>query len=389
MDHSTATFESYAAERLERSAADIAAEWIGHLPQSDGGGAADLQVSVQAAAELIRRTADFLLTDDADALRRSPLVREAAGALVRERAARGRSRAALLAELDVLAQMLDGVCIEWLGSYPGGTPPPESVVRVAGRLNRAPILMGEIGMKAVDGGGNAGDGGAPSEVQRFADMLSHELNTPLNAAGVTAQLLEYTNEIVTSDEARRLVTLIRRNLARADAIMRDVRTVALSHGQQQAGAVRSFGQVLGSVLTEVHDELVREGVRLDIEEPVADVRVDAARVKLILVNLVRNAIRYSDPKRSDRHVMVSCSRKAADGQWWVYVSDNGLGIPAEYHDSIFHRHFRAHPERGTGTGLGLMIVRAEVAKLGAEISFSSEPGRGTRFGFSLPEADRA
>jgi signal transduction histidine kinase len=73
-------------------------------------------------------------------------------------------------------------------------------------------------------------------------------------------------------------------------------------------------------------------------------------------------------------------------RWWVHVSDNGLGIPAEQHDNIFQRHFRAHPERGNGTGLGLMIVREEVEQLGAEIEFSSEPGVGSTFRFSLPPA---
>jgi signal transduction histidine kinase len=72
--------------------------------------------------------------------------------------------------------------------------------------------------------------------------------------------------------------------------------------------------------------------------------------------------------------------------WWVEVSDNGLGIPAEFHGSIFHESVRAHPERADGTGRGLIIVRQEVEALGGRIEFSSEPGVGTTFRFSLREA---
>jgi signal transduction histidine kinase len=384
MNQTSGTFETYAAERLQATAPELAAAWLGRVSQQrDGDGAGEGRVGLQAAAELLSRAGDFVCTDDAEALRRDPQVSRAAAALVRERTREIGSHAQLLAELDVLAQLLDAACLEWLGSYPGEAP-QDAVVRVTGRLNRAPILLGEIGMGATDGMQGAGDAATLNEVRRFADLLSHELNTPLNAAVVTAQLLEFTDDVVTSPEARRLVSLIRRNLARADAIMRDVRSVALSNGQRTPQPARSFGQVLGSVLAEVHDELVREGVRLEVEEPVADVKVDAARVKLILVNLVRNAIRYSDPTRSDRRVRVSCSRNATADQWWVHVSDNGLGIPEEFQDSIFRRHFRAHPERGTGTGLGLMIVRAEVAALGSRIEFTSEAGTGTTFSFLLP-----
>jgi signal transduction histidine kinase len=366
-----AGFEAWAAARLEQSCADLARRWIISDSHADP--------AIEAAARLLRRTADFVRDDDAVELLNVGVVARDMSVLGHMPA--GHGTAEMLQLMERLARVLDAACLEWIDDF-AGSAAPESVLRVAGRLNRAPLLLAEVGLHSSNGGADAGK----VKLRQFADMVSHELNTPLNAAVVTAQLLEYTDGAMRSPEARRLVTLIRRNLARADAVLRDVRTAALTPEERMETRTRAFGQVLGESLAEVHDEIVREGVRLEVEEPVADVIVDAARVKLILVNLIRNAARYSDPERKTRWVRVNCSRNAMQDRWWVHVSDNGLGIPAEQHDNIFQRHFRAHPERGNGTGLGLMIVREEVEQLGAEIEFSSEPGVGSTFRFSLPPA---
>jgi signal transduction histidine kinase len=384
----TLSFERYAANQLSDSCAQVTAEWAERVAQngSEGAGRAHALQRAGMMPDVMRRVAEFLCDVDTGALRHDEGVRHALGTFVRLRREQGSGPATLLQEMDVLAEILDGACLRWIDEYPNGTPAPDSVVRVAGRLNRAPIILGEIGVEEYWQEEQLERRDVTTQLREFADRLSHELKTPLNAAGMTAQLLEYTDGALRSSESKRLVTLIRRNLTHAERLLQDVRDASLGDAGARRAVVRPFGQVLGEVLAAVHDEVVSEGVRLEVEEPVATIRVDAARVKLILVNLLRNAVRYSDPARPTRWVRITCVRNAAEGRWWVHISDNGLGIPAEHHADVFHRSFRAHPGRRPGTGLGLLIVRQEVEALGGRIDFSSEPGEGTTFRFQLAEA---
>ena len=82
-----------------------------------------------------------------------------------------------------------------------------------------------------------------------------------------------------------------------------------------------------------------------------DVQVDATRVELALINLIGNAIKYSDPTKEDRWVRVSVQR---DERWWrISVEDNGVGIPEGMQDRVFEQFVRAHPGVAEGSGLGL------------------------------------
>lgn len=130
----------------------------------------------------------------------------------------------------------------------------------------------------------------------------------------------------------------------------------------------------------------RPGIRVELMEPIPDVAVDAARVRLVLVNLMGNAIKYADAAKPVRWVRIAFGTEGDDGAWWVCVSDNGMGIPLELQPRVFQRFFRAHPGHADGSGLGLAIVQEAVQQLRAEIHFDSEPGVGTTFRFSLPPA---
>jgi len=112
---------------------------------------------------------------------------------------------------------------------------------------------------------------------------------------------------------------------------------------------------------------------------------DPARLELILLNLVSNSIKYSDPSKILRFVEIGGeSAIAPDGSWTMWVRDNGLGVPYEVQPSIFDRFFRAHEHLDhklgvSGSGLGLSIVIDCVDAIGATIDYESAPGAGTTF----------
>ena len=115
--------------------------------------------------------------------------------------------------------------------------------------------------------------------------------------------------------------------------------------------------------------------------------VDTGRLELVLVNLVANAIKYSDPAKPARVVEILAA--PGDHVQEIRVVDNGIGIPAAALAKVFTRFHRAHPELDTtlgvnGTGLGLAIVEECVKALGGDIRVESEEGHGTAFVLTLP-----
>ena len=131
----------------------------------------------------------------------------------------------------------------------------------------------------------------------------------------------------------------------------------------------------------------RRDVEIRISESLPIIEVDVAAVELILVNLISNAIKYSDPSKPERIVQVL--GEAAPEAWSIVVEDNGMGIASEHLPRVFERAYRAHAERdeelGTdGFGLGLAIVSDCVKDLGGEITVESRPGEGATFKVRLP-----
>lgn len=377
----TATFEAYTGDRFIESTPELMRVWEERIRDAAAEQQELLMLHLNAhMPELLRQVGAVIAVRDPEDLMGSEDFVASLGALARLRYRAGATPVQVMREFGLLAQLLDEYCMEWLRGY-DELPPLESVVRVVGRLNRVPMIMADLSLVAY------WDEAAQSEQPRlreFADMVAHELNTPLNAAAVSAQLLEYANGGGPTAEARRLAGLIRRNLQQADAVLRDVRSASLGMPAERL-ASEPFGQVLGDVLAETRGELRRAAVQLEVDEPVPPLIVDGPRVRIVLGNLLRNSARYSDPSRPLRRVRISFQHDVEERLWWVCVRDNGLGIPHEHQPHIFQRFFRAHRDRAPGSGLGLVIARQEVELMGGRIEFESEPGVGTTFRFSIPE----
>lgn len=113
------------------------------------------------------------------------------------------------------------------------------------------------------------------------------------------------------------------------------------------------------------------------------VRGDREKIKMVISNLVDNAVRYSRP--GGRVVVSSAPRDSAFVEW--RVKDDGVGIPVEEQRFVFQKFFRspnAVRHETQGSGLGLYIARSLVTALGGDIGFASSDGRGTTFWFRLP-----
>jgi signal transduction histidine kinase len=222
----------------------------------------------------------------------------------------------------------------------------------------------------------------------FLANMSHELRTPLNAIIGFSQVLrqrlfgeinekqdEYLDDILSS--GHHLLSLIN-----------DV----LDLSKVEAGQVElevapfSLREALESGVVMVRERATGNGVQLslDVAADVDTVRGDERRLRQIVFNLLSNAVKFTPAGGS---VLVSAAR--LDGEVRVSVTDTGPGIAPRDQERIFEEFQQtdAGAQQREGTGLGLALSKRLVELHGGRIWVESEPGRGSRFFFTLPDAE--
>jgi len=132
------------------------------------------------------------------------------------------------------------------------------------------------------------------------------------------------------------------------------------------------GQQFAADQKEVH-------LQTSIAPGVERVELDPDRIALVLNNLLSNAIRHTN-----RGGRVELRVERSEGAIRFEVIDTGEGIPVEYQKRVFEKFFQVPGRKSGGAGLGLSISREIVEAHGGEIGVESQPGRGSRFWFTLP-----
>jgi signal transduction histidine kinase len=229
-----------------------------------------------------------------------------------------------------------------------------------------------------------------AEVERlkstFVGVVSHELRTPLNAILGYAEMFKETVYGPINEKQTNMADRIMKNTQRLLGLINDL----LDQAQMEAGKLTIHSQTvrIAELLDSLHALMDKtaldKGLRLtsgidpDLPEAVLG---DPARLQQILLNLVGNAIKFTD--RGSVHVRLF----QRDDWWGIEVSDSGRGIPAAEIPHIFET-FRqvesdAARSRG-GFGLGLSIVKQLVGLMKGEIGVTSVPGEGSVFTVTLP-----
>jgi signal transduction histidine kinase len=221
----------------------------------------------------------------------------------------------------------------------------------------------------------------------FLSTMSHELRTPLNV------ILGYT-ELLSDDAFGRLLAEQRDTIARVHASalsLLELINTTLDVNRIEAGRLPvELAQVdLGAFFHEMHDTLESlprsPGVALRWEVAVdgARVRTDASKLKIIIKNLLGNALKFTE----EGEVSVRASYDAHGGRLHVTTADTGRGIAPDDVAHIFDmfRQVGNGHDLG-GVGLGLYIVKRFVEQLAGEVTVNSTLGAGSTFTVSIPAA---
>jgi signal transduction histidine kinase len=221
----------------------------------------------------------------------------------------------------------------------------------------------------------------------FFSVISHELKTPVSiikgyAETLARQDANWSREVI-QDGLQVIVE-------EADRLARQIQDL-LDASRLQAGGMRleMSDWPLGPLAAQVAERFAPQaGVQITFELRIPPdlpaVHADYERIREVLENLVSNAVKYSPDGGTIRIAARSDGDKAI-----ISVSDQGIGISNEEQQKLFRRFYRVDNRlrRSTqGAGLGLFLARAVVEGHGGRIWVESQPGRGSRFSFTLPLA---
>ncbi len=219
----------------------------------------------------------------------------------------------------------------------------------------------------------------------FISILAHDLSNHFNSILGFIDLIKDNFRALTIDETEEQILVLHKSAKTASNLLKDL----LIWTQAQSGFIHFEPEKLNllNICENMKEDLkfyaVNKNITLNCHIPAElNVKADNQVLKTILRNLVSNAIKFTPPKGK-----INISAEKNKQEITVTVSDTGVGISPEVQDKLFHD-FSVYSSSGTkgekGTGLGLLICKLYVEKLGGKIWVESTPGKGSNFKFTLP-----
>lgn len=210
--------------------------------------------------------------------------------------------------------------------------------------------------------------------------LSHDFRTPLTSIFGYLHLLE---KPLDHAHAQQALGAVRRNASYLFTLAENL----LEYGRGEAGALLNPGVLAIDALAQDIDDMFRPlaedkqlafDVRVERDDDPTLPMFDEVRVRQIVVNLLSNAVRYTQQGR------ISAFFDWRGGRLRMEISDTGVGISPEFRERVFQPFNRGGNAGSKGAGLGLSIVRRLIEQMGGTMALDSEPGQGTCFTIDLP-----
>ncbi|MDB5323172.1 MAG: hypothetical protein JWN40_4803 [Phycisphaerales bacterium] len=216
---------------------------------------------------------------------------------------------------------------------------------------------------------------------RFLANMSHEIRTPMNAILGYAQILQRDRTLheAQRDAMKTILSSGNHLLALIDDIL-DLSKIEAGHVEVSAVDF-DLGRLMEETVAMFRHRCEQKGITLRLERTgAAGVRGDEGKLRQVLINLVGNAVKFTDAGS----VTLRAEPKEPD-EFHFEVVDTGPGIAAEARAAIFDAFQQASAGiRSGGTGLGLAICRQYVELMGGSLGLESTPGAGSRFFLTLP-----
>lgn len=218
---------------------------------------------------------------------------------------------------------------------------------------------------------------------KFLSLVSHEFKTPLSGILTSATLAGKYTQTEQQEKRKKHLNTIENKVKYLNNIINDFLSIERIESGKVSYKFSTFP--LSKVINEVvydANMLLKNGQKINYPSNIDEMLIefDEKILELVLVNVVGNAIKYSQENTS-----VDIEVNVDHGGLIIVIKDQGIGIPEKEQKFIFNRYFRAENALlDQGTGIGLNIVKSHLENLGGNVTFTSVEGKGSTFTIQLP-----
>jgi signal transduction histidine kinase len=225
-----------------------------------------------------------------------------------------------------------------------------------------------------------------TELEAFAYSVSHDLRAPLRAIAGFGDILDERYRDKLHGDGQRYLDHIRAAAGQMNHLIDDL----LQYSRVGRGTVKAARVELAPLLREVialYQSQLPAGSRIEIMEPLASPVGDPRLIKQVLTNLIDNAIKYQPAGQAP---IVRIESMPGEDAVTIRVTDNGIGIPPEYRETIFKVFQRLHGEEDyPGSGIGLAIAQKAARLMNGTLAVEASSGQGSTFLLRLPATIQA
>jgi len=222
--------------------------------------------------------------------------------------------------------------------------------------------------------------------REFVANVSHEIKTPLTAIKGFVETLHH-NIVETPEEARRFLAIIAKHVDRLNTIIEDLLMLSRIENEGERGAIQRettrLRDIFQNAVQICRPQADEKRIRIELAgDEELEAMVDPVLIEQAVVNLLDNAVKYTDSKKTVRVLA-----QAVDDEIQIQVQDQGIGIEEKHLPRLFERFYRVDKARSRaqgGTGLGLAIVKHIAQAHGGHVTVESRLGEGSRFTLHLP-----
>ncbi|TDT47592.1 PAS domain S-box-containing protein [Maribacter spongiicola] len=212
-------------------------------------------------------------------------------------------------------------------------------------------------------------------LQEYAHIVSHDLKSPLRSISALATWLSDDYKDVLDEGGRQNLELMQEKVASMDKLIHGI----LEYSTANSSALDDSKVDLNTVITDIGETIyIPEHVQLVVPVPLPTIMADRIKMHQVFQNIIGNAVVHIEREVGLVEVLYK-----DDGDFWQFtISDNGVGIPEEYHKKIFDI-FQSIGNNERSTGIGLSIVKKIVDRYQGSVWVDSVVGEGTQFHFTI------
>lgn len=223
---------------------------------------------------------------------------------------------------------------------------------------------------------------ANKELESFAHSVSHDLRAPLRHIDGYIEMLQSSTNNILSDKSQNYMEIISRSAKKMGMLIDDLLSFSRMGRSEMFKSEIDLTSLVQDVIKEYESEAAGRDIRWKIT-PLPLVTGDQALLRIVLVNLILNALKFTRSCKITR-IEIGCEEKN-EYEVIIFVRDNGVGFDMKYTDKLFGVFQRLHRQEDfEGTGIGLANIRRIISRHGGRTWAEGKVNNGATFYFSLP-----